>query len=164
MASEKSLSLKKEVVKEISNNIKDSKTFLILNYQGLKVDEVSLLRKELREINANYKIYKNTLVALALKENKIALDEYMEGPNAYLFSSDIIEPIKVVSEFAKKHPALEVRVGMIDGEQADQELIKTYASIPNMEGLLTMLAGGMIEHVKNLSIALNLYSEGLEKN
>lgn len=164
MASEKSLSLKKEVVKEISKNLKDSKTFLILNYQGLKVEEVSELRRELREINASYKIYKNTLMALALKENKIGLEDYMEGPNAYLFSSDIIEPIKVVSEFIKKHPALEVRVGVIDGEKADQDLIKTYASIPNMEGLLTMLAGGMIEHVKNLSIALNLYSEGLEKN
>lgn len=164
MASERSLSLKKETVKEISKSLKDSKTFLILNYQGLKVDEVSELRRKLRDINANYKIYKNTLMHLALKENKIALDDYMEGPNAYLFSSDVIEPIKVVSEFAKKHPSLEVRIGVIDGEVADQELISTYATIPTMEELLTMLAGGMIEHVKNLSIALNLYAEGLEKN
>ncbi len=164
MASERSLSVKKETVKEISKSLKDSKTFLILNYQGLKVDEVSELRRKLRDINANYKIYKNTLMHLALKENKIALDDYMEGPNAYLFSSDVIEPIKVVSEFAKKHPSLEVRIGVIDGEVADQELISTYATIPTMEELLTMLAGGMIEHVKNLSIALNLYAEGLEKN
>lgn len=164
MASEKNLSLKKEVVKEISKNLKDSSTFLILNYQGLKVEEVSELRRKLKEINANYKIYKNTLMHLALKENKVALDDFMEGPNAYLFSSDIIEPIKVVSEFSKTHPSLKVRVGVIDGEVADEQLINTYASIPNMEGLLTMLAGGMIEHVKNLSIALNLYAEGLENN
>lgn len=163
MASEKNLSLKKDIVKEISKNLKDSKTFLILNYQGLKVEEVSELRRKLKEINANYKIYKNTLMHLALKENKIDLDDFMEGPNAYLFSNDIIEPIKVVSEFSKKHPSLEARVGIIDGELADVDKIKTYASIPNMEGLLTMLAGGMIEHVKNLSIALNLYAEGLEK-
>ena len=53
--------------------------------------------------------------------------------------------------------------GVINGEVVGTSVISEYASIPSMEGLLTMLAGGMIEHVKNLSIALNLYAEGLEK-
>ena len=163
MASEKSLNLKKQTVKEIEDNLKNSKTFLIINYQGLTVPEVAELRRKLREVNTEFKVYKNTLMNIALKNENIELNDYMQGTNAYLFSSDIIEPIKVVSEFAKSHPALEVRVGYIDNEKADTELIKTYASIPSMEGLLTMLAGGMMEHVRNLSIALNLYGEGLEK-
>ena len=86
----------------------------------------------------------------------------MEGPNAYLFSEDIIEPIKVVSKFAKEHPALEIRVGYVDNEVVDTKVISDYASIPSMEGLLTMFAGGLIEHVRNMSIALNLYAEKLE--
>lgn len=163
MASEKSLNLKKHTVNEIKDKLKNSKTFLILNYQGLSVPEVAELRRKLREVNTDFKVYKNTLMNIALKDEKIELNDYMQGPNAYLFSSDIIEPIKVVSEFAKAHPALEVRVGYIDNEKADKDLINTYATIPSMEGLLTMLAGGMMEHVRNLSIALNLYGEGLEK-
>lgn len=163
MASEKSLNLKKQTVNEIKDKLKNNKTFLILNYQGLSVPEVAELRRKLREVNTDFKVYKNTLMNIALTDEKIELNDYMQGPNAYLFSSDIIEPIKVVSEFAKAHPALEVRVGYIDNEKADKDLINTYATIPSMEGLLTMLAGGMMEHVRNLSIALNLYGEGLEK-
>lgn len=163
MASEKNLNLKKATVSEIEKSLKDSKTFLILDYQGLSVPEVAELRKKLREVNTDFKVYKNTLMNIALTNSKIELNDYMQGPNAYLFSGDIIEPIKVVSEFSKAHPALEVRVGLIDNEIADKDLINTYASIPSMEGLLTMLAGGMMEHVRNLSIALNLYGEGLEK-
>lgn len=163
MASEKSLNLKKATVNEIKDKLKNNKTFFILNYQGLSVPEVAELRRKLREVNTDFKVYKNTLMNIALTDEDIKLNDYMEGPNAYLFSSDIIEPIKVVSEFAKAHPALEVRVGLIDNEIADKSLIDTYATIPSMEGLLTMLAGGMMEHVRNLSIALNLYGEGLEK-
>lgn len=163
MASEKILNAKKETVKEIESKLTNSKTVLLVNYQGLTVPEVSQLRKELREVGSEFKVYKNTLVNIALNNSKIALNEFMDGPNAYLFSNDIIEPIKIIASFAKEHPALEVRAGVIDNEVVDAETIGKYATIPSMEGLLTMLAGGMIEHVRNLSIALNLYSEGLEK-
>ena len=94
---------------------------------------------------------------------RIKLNDYMEGPNAYLFADSIIEPIKVVSKFIKEHPALEVRVGYIDSEFADSKVIAEYATIPSMEGLLTMFAGGLMEHVRNLSIGLNLYAEKLEE-
>ena len=78
-----------------------------------------------------------------------------------LFGKDLLEPIKVISEFAKDHEKADIRVGIISGAAADIATIKEYASIPSREGLLTMLAGGMIEHVKNLSIGLNLYAEKL---
>ena len=162
MASEKILNAKKETVKEIESKL-DKKTVLVVNYQGLSVPEVDDLRRKLREAKAEFKVYKNTLVSIALNNKKIELNNFMEGPNAYLFSDDIIEPIKVISAFAKEHPALEIRAGLIDNEVVDTKVINTYATIPSMEGLLTMLAGGMMEHVRNLSIALNLYGEGLEK-
>ena len=163
MASEKNLNLKKATVSEIEKSLKDSKTFLILDYQGLSVPEVAELRKKLREVNTDFKVYKNTLMNIALTNSKIELNDYMQGPNAYLFSGDIIEPIKVVSEFSKAHPALEVRVGLIDNEIADKDLINTYASIPSMEGLLTMLASGLIGTVRDLSICLDLYSKEKEQ-
>jgi large subunit ribosomal protein L10 len=163
MASKKILEQKQAVVKEITEKLDNAKTFLLLNYQGLTVAEFAELRRSLREVNSDVKIYKNTLMNLALKDKKIELNDYMEGPNAYLFADSIIEPIKVVSKFAKEHPALEVRVGYIDNELADAKVINEYATIPSMEGLLTMFAGGLIEHVRNLSIGLNLYAEKLEK-
>ena len=163
MASKKILEQKQAVVKEITDKLDNAKTFLLLNYQGLTVAEFAELRRSLREVNSDVKIYKNTLMNLALKDKNIKLNEYMEGPNAYLFADSIIEPIKVVSKFAKDHPALEVRVGYIDNEIADAKVINEYATIPSMEGLLTMFAGGLIEHVRNLSIGLNLYAEKLEK-
>ncbi len=163
MASEKNLNLKKDVVKEISSKLDNSKTFLLVNYQGLTVKEITTLRRKLRETGSDLKIYKNTLMDIALSDKKIPLNEFMAGPNAYLFSESIIEPIKVLSEFAKEVPSLEIRAGYIDGAVVGIDVIKEYATIPSMEGLLTMFAGGLIEHVKNLSIALNLYAEKLEK-
>jgi large subunit ribosomal protein L10 len=163
MASERILEQKKAVVEEIKNKLDNSKTFLLIDYRGLTVSEITELRRSLREMGSDIKVYKNTLMNLALKDKNIKLDDFMEGPNAYLFSSDIIEPIKVVSKFAKEHPALEIRAGYIDSEVVDVNTIKKYADIPSMEGLLTMFAGGLIEHLRNLSIGLNLYAEKLEK-
>ena len=163
MASERILEQKKAVVEEIKNKLDNSKTFLLIDYRGLTVSEITELRRSLREMGSDIKVYKNTLMNLALKDKNIKLDDFMEGPNAYLFSSDIIEPIKLVSKFAKEHPALEIRAGYIDQEVVDVNVIKQYAEIPSMEGLLTMFAGGLIEHLRNLSIGLNLYAEKLEK-
>ena len=163
MASKRILEQKQAVVKEIADKLDNAKTFLLLNYQGLTVSEFAELRRSLREVNSDVKIYKNTLMNIALKDKNIELNDYMEGPNAYLFADSIIEPIKVVSKFAKEHPALEIRVGYIDSTIADSKVINEYATIPSMEGLLTMFAGGLIEHVRNLSIGLNLYAEKLEK-
>ena len=141
MASKEILKQKEAVVKEITEKLENSKTFLLLNYQGLTVSEIAELRNSLRDVNSDIKVYKNTLMNLALKNKKIELNDYMSGPNAYLFSDSIIEPIKVVSKFAKEHPALEVRVGYIDNELVDVNTINQYATIPSMEGLLTMFAG-----------------------
>ena len=163
MASKRILEQKKAVVEEIKNKLDNAKTFLLIDYRGLNVSEITELRRSLRETGSDIKVYKNTLMNLALKDKNIKLDDFMEGPNAYLFSSDIIEPIKVVSKFAKEHPALEIRAGYIDSEVVDVNTIKKYADIPSMEGLLTMFAGGLIEHLRNLSIGLNLYAEKLEK-
>jgi large subunit ribosomal protein L10 len=163
MASEKILNAKKEVVNEISDKIKNSESVVLFNYQGLTVADMAELRSKLKEVNGEVKIYKNTLVKRATDDLKLDLDSTLEGPNAIVFGKDLLEPIKVLSKFTKDHKQAEIRSGIINGEVVGYDVINEYASIPSMEGLLTMLAGGMIEHVKNLSIALNLYAEGLEK-
>ena len=164
MASQKILDAKKEIVNEIEENIKNSESVILFQYQGLTVADLSDLRTKLRETDATVKVYKNTLLKRALDDLNVNFEGFLEGPNAILFGKNLLEPIKVLADFAKSHDKLEIRVGIISGSVADLATIKEYASIPSREGLLTMLAAGMMEHVRNLSIALNLYAEGKEEN
>ena len=163
MASTKILDAKKEVVNEIADKIKNSESVVLFTYQGLTVADMAELRNKIKDVGGEVKIYKNTLVKRATDTLSLDLTESLEGPNAIIFGKELLEPIKVLSNFAKDHKQAEIRAGIINGEVVGTDIIGEYASIPSMEGLLTMLAGGMIEHVKNLSIALNLYAEGLEK-
>ena len=162
MASEKILNEKKIIVSEIIDNIKNSESVILFQYQGLTVAEMSELRNKLNEVGSSVKIYKNTLLKRALDEINVDMNEFLAGPNAVLFGETLLEPIKVIAEFAKEHEKLNIRVGIISGDVASLETINEYASIPSREGLLTMLAGGMIQYVRDLSISLNLYAEQLE--
>lgn len=164
MASTKILEGKKKVVEEIVDKLKKSESVIIFQYQGMTVEEISSLRKELKAVNAEVKVYKNTLLKRAADELNINLDAFLEGPNAILFGESLLEPIKIVSEFAKKNDKMDIRVGVISGNVADVSVINEYASIPSREGLLTMLAGGMMQYVKDLAIGLNLYAEQKEGN
>ncbi len=164
MASKKILEAKAAVVSEISDKVKASESVIVFSYQGLTVAEFTELRRNLKDANGEVKIYKNTLVKRALNDLSIDMeDSFLEGPNAIVFGKDLLEPIKVLSKFAKEHEKATIRVGIISGNVASLETINEYASIPSREGLLTQLAGGMIQYVRDLSIALNLYSEQLEK-
>lgn len=162
MASEKILNEKKQIVSEIVDKIKNSESVIIFQYQGLTVGELTELRNSLKETNSEVRIYKNTMLRLACEELNINIDEFLEGPNAILFGTDLLEPIKIISKYAKAHNKLDIRVGIISGSVADKNVIKEYASIPSRDGLLTMLASGMIAYLKDLSIALNLYAEKME--
>ncbi len=164
MASAKILEQKQDIVSEIDSKLKNSKSVVLFSYQGLSVADIAELRRELRKVDSEVKIYKNTLVKRAMDDNNYDVDAFLEGPNAIVFGKEILEPIKVLSEFNKNHNQVEVRTGIVDGEVVSLDTIKEYASIPSMEGLLTMLAGGMIEHLKNLSIGLNLYANKLSED
>ena len=164
MASQKVLNEKKAVVSEITDKIKNSESVILFQYQGLTVADLSVLRNKLRDVNAEVKIYKNTLLKRALDDLNLNLEGFLEGPNAILFGKDLLEPIKVIADYAKEKERLDIRVGIISGDVADINTIREYASIPSRDGLLTMLAGGMIQYVRDLAIGLNLYAEKLEEN
>lgn len=162
MANAKILERKQAIIDEISDKVKNSASVVLFEYQGLTVAETNELRRKLRETGSDFKVYKNTLATRAFNNLKIDLGE-LDGPKAMAFGTDAVAPIKVLSDYAKKHPALELKVGYVDGEKADEAMLKSLAAIPSREGLLTMFAGGLIEHVKNFAIALDLHSKNLEK-
>ena len=161
MASAKIIQDKQNTVEEITKKLEGSESVILFSYQGLSVADIAELRRELRKEDSEVKIYKNTLVKRALDNKNINLDSFLEGPNAIVFGKTVLEPIKAISKFQKEHDAVKIQTGIVNGEVVTVEAINEYAAIPSMEGLLTMLAGGMIEHVKNLSIGLNLYAEKL---
>ena len=163
MASAKILENKKAIVDEIKSNIQNSESVVLFTYQGLTVSELSELRRELKKAEGEVKIYKNTLLKRALDDLNINLDGFLEGPNAILFGKELLEPIKIISKFVKDHDNANMTVGIISGAKADLDVIKEYAAIPSREGLLTMLAGGMIQYVRDLAVGLNMYAEQLEK-
>jgi large subunit ribosomal protein L10 len=162
MANKTVLEKKAGVVDEIISKVKESSGVVFVDYRGLTDEELTILRKKLRENNSNIKIYKNTLTKRALDELKISLDDCVVGPSAMVYSNDEVSPIKVVTNFAKEHEALSVKGGIIDGKVTTLSELSQLATIPSREGLLTMLAGGMIGLVRDLSIALDLYSKQKE--
>ena len=162
MANQKILDKKQDIINEISEKAKNSSSVVFFEYQGLTAMETGALRRILRENDSDLKIYKNTLVRRALDTMNIDLSEELQGPKAVAFGNDAVAPIKVLSDFAKKHPALVLKVGIVDGEIADEAKLKELSTIPSREGLLTMLAGGLMGTVRDLSICLDLYSQDLE--
>ena len=164
MASEAILKQKQAIIDEIKDRVQNAKTIVLFDYRGITDSEVKELRVKLREANADYKVYKNTLMARAFNDLNINLNDALVGPSAFAFGDDQIAPIKILSEFAKDHPALVLKVGIVDGEIADQAMLAEYATIPSRDELLTMLAGGMIGIVRDLSICLDLYSKQKEEN
>ena len=162
MANQKIIEKKMSVVDEITNKMKESSSYVFFEYRGLTVAETNELRKKLRECDSEFKIYKNTLSKRALANLNVNIDEHLNGPKAIAFGKDAVAPIKVLSDFAKEHSALELKVGVVDGEIADQKMLAELASIPSREGLLTMFASGLLAIPKDFAICLDLHSKNLE--
>ena len=164
MASQKIVEAKATVVDEITEVAKNNASFILFDYRGLTAEESKDLRLKLREVGADYKVYKNTLMARALSDLNIDIDASLVGPSALAYGTDQIAPIKVLSDFAKKNQSVILKVGVVDGEVSDATKLAELATIPSRDGLLTMLAGGMIAIAKDLSICLDLYAKQKEEN
>ena len=163
MANPKILEQKQAVIDEITNNVKESSSFIFLENHGLTVEETMELRRSLKKSYSELKIYKNTLVARALNTLDIDLNDELNGPKVVAFGKDIIEPIKAVAEFTKKHPNLEMKIGIVDGKVTGLDELKKLATIPSREGLLTMFASGLMAIPRDFAICLDLHSKNLEE-
>ncbi len=164
MANAKILEAKQRVIDEIKDRVENSNSIVLFDYRGITDSEAKELRVKLREADSDYKVYKNTLMARAFNDLDIDLNESLNGPSAFAYSKDQVAAIKILSEFAKTHDALSLKVGIVDGEIADKEKLNEYATLPSREGLLTMVAAGMIGVAKDLSICLDLYAKQKEEN
>ena len=156
--------LKQPIVQEISEHIKDAQSVVVVNYRGLTVAEDTELRKQLREAGVVYKVYKNTFMNFAFKGTEFeSLSGVLEGPNAIAISTtDATAPARVLAEFAKKVPALEIKAGVVEGNFYDAEGMKTISSIPSREVLLSKLLGSMQSPITNFARVIKQIAEKQE--
>ena len=156
---------KQQHVEVIAEQLKNSVSTVLVDYRGLTVSEVTELRKQLRDAGIEFKVYKNTMVRRAADSQGLSeLNEFLVGPSAIAFSNeDVIAPAKIIHEFAKKHEALEIKAGVIEGSFVPAEDVKSIASLPSRDGLLSMLLSVLQAPVRNFAYAVKAIGEKEEQ-
>ena len=157
MANEKTIAKKQAQVDELAKVLKDAKVVLLTDYRGITVTDVTKLRADLRNANAEYKVIKNNIIKRALDANgESELDEALEGPVAIVLSKeDYLEPAKVIYNFTKTHEFYKIKGGIIEGKVMTTEEIVTLAKLPSRKELLAKLAGALLGNITKLAVALD---------
>ena len=153
--------LKQPIVEEISAQIKDAQSVVLVDYRGLTVEQDTRLRKQLREAGITYKVYKNTMMNFAFKGTDFeALAPYLEGPSAVAISTeDATAPARVLCKFAKEADKLEIKGGVVEGIAYDAKGIGEIAKIPSREELLSKLLGSIQSPITNFARVMNQLAE-----
>ena len=133
------LKSKKEIVAKIEDSLKDCASMTIVEYRGLTVAEISELKKSLKAVGSSFSVYKNTLFTRASNDLGYSeLDQYLSGSNAYVFSKELSAGPKVLAKFAKRNDNLVIKAGIAEGKVYDAAGMKTLATLPDKNGLLSM--------------------------
>jgi len=143
-------------VAELTERFQSSSGAVLAEYRGLTVAQLAELRHALGE-QATFSVVKNTLTKLAAAEAGIAteLDALLTGPSAIAFvKGDVVEAAKGLRDFARAHPALVIKGGVIDGKSMSPSEIERLAELESREVLLAMLAGAMKASMTNAAAAL----------
>lgn len=156
---------KQEEVREVAQDLQTAASVVVVDYLGLTVEEVTNLRKQLRESGVQMKVVKNTILRRAAAEAGIeGLDEAFVGPSAIVFSEDeVVAPAKIVAEFADKLEDLSIKGGMIEGKVASADEINALAKLPDRDGLLSMLLSVLQAPVRNTALAIKAVAESKEE-
>ena len=157
MASEKILNQKKEEVTKLANEMKEAKLILLTDYRGINVEDVTKLRTDVRNVNADYRVIKNNIVRRALQEAGIeGLDEQLKRPTAVVsVKEDYLEPAKAIYNFVKANDFYKIKGGVIEGKVMTAEEIIAIAKLPSRDTLLSMLAGALLANIQKFAVALD---------
>jgi large subunit ribosomal protein L10 len=130
-------------VDELKAKVEGTSTAVVTEYRGMTVAEISTLRRQLRTLDADYKVFKNTLVRRAIEGTSVAsLDEFLVGPTAIAFvNGDVSAVAKALRDFAKATPTLVVKGGVLDGKPLSLKDLSALADLPSRDVLLARFAG-----------------------
>ena len=161
----KAIEIKSEVVSEIVEKLQKSSAAVVVDYKGLTVEEVTELRKQMREAGVDYKVYKNTLVRRVAKEVGIEQfnDELLVGTNAIAFGYDDPDaPASILKGFMDSHPKMKLKMGIVEGAFYDESKIVEMANIPSREVLIAKLLGSLKAPVSNFAYLIDAIAKKAE--
>jgi large subunit ribosomal protein L10 len=136
---------KEQIVSELQVKLKEAKLGVLTSFSGMNVEKMENLRDALRKSDAELKVVKNTLLNIASKETDFSiLADHFKWPIAVVLSyKDPVEPTKVLIDFAKKNPELEIKVGVLDGKLLSKADLNVLAELPSRDVLLGRLVSVM---------------------
>lgn len=155
---------KQVIVDDIHNKFATAQSAVLVDYLGLTVEEVTILRNEFRKVGVEYKVLKNTMIHRATMDMGFdGLDAHLEGPTAVAFAyDDPTAAAKVITEFIKKHKKTTVKCGVVSGKFIDANGVETLAQIPSREVLLAQLMSVFNGPVRSFAVAVNAIREKME--
>ena len=149
-----------ETLAVIKEELSNAGAVWVVDYCGLTVKEV---RRSVREAGASMKVYKNTLVHIALEDAELpTLDDMLNGPSAFVFAGeDVAAAAKAVKNFAKGNDKLEIKGGLMEGKAVTAAEVEAIASLPSREELLAHIAAAINGVAKALAVCVNGVPQGL---
>ena len=155
------LAAKSETVKEISEKAKKSQTIIVCEYRGLTVAQIQEVRRALHKEKAEMSVYKNSLVERAVDElGYNELNDILKGPNAIVFSEDVIAGAKVIAKYAKRHrDVLVIKGGIVEGKFVDAKGILEVSKLPGKEGLISMFLSCLQAPIRSFACAVKAVAD-----
>ena len=163
--SEASIAKKAQEVEVVTAKLKEAASVVVVDYRGLTVEQVTDLRKQLRDANIEMKVIKNGILRRAAEAAGLeGMEDVFVGPTAVAFSNeDVVAPAKIMNDFAKNAKALEIKGGIVEGNVSSVEEIVALAKLPNREGLLSMLLSVLQAPVRNVAYAVKAVADAKEE-
>ena len=156
MPSNKILEQKKQAVAELAESIKNSPAGVLVNYQGITVENDTKMRKELREAGIKYVVVKNTMTGRACEMNGMDdMKPYLNGMTALAIGGDDpVAPAKILKKYADKLETFNILAGYLDGAVIDEKTVLSLADIPSKEVLIAKFLGSIRSPLYGLAYAL----------
>jgi large subunit ribosomal protein L10 len=150
-------------VDELKAKVDSTSTAVVTEYRGMTVAQISTLRRQLRTLDADYKVFKNTLVRRAIIGTSVEpLDEFLVGPTAIAFvNGDVSAVAKALRDFARSTPTLVVKGGVLDGKALSVKDLTALADLPSRDVLLARFAGLLASPLSTMAGLLKAIPQNL---
>ena len=136
---------KRETIEDLRAQLDASRTMIVSQYRGLKVKEISEIRRALRKQNVSYRVIKNRLMRIAAQENAsgAALSPLLVGPTAIAFGTDEAATARAVLDAFKPYRVVKITGGVLGATAIDAEGVTRLATLPSREALLAEALGAI---------------------
>jgi large subunit ribosomal protein L10 len=152
---------KQLIIDEIKAKLENAEAAVVIDYMGITVEEANSMRKQLREADVDYTVYKNTLVKRAIEGTKFeGLADALAGPSALAISqTDATAPARVLNKVMKEFKKMEFKAGVIEGELFDAAGVQAIADIPSRDELIAKFMGSIQSPIANFARVINQIAE-----